>query len=131
MSTNNLNEDPEGTIPVNQAVQLAANWRVYLATSGQAFVAQSFLIPIINFQNILQYNPDADSVRAYIGLEDPTDPTTAQLLLVPVSGGQDIVSLPQGNGDGDGGVGSPPSNIYDYTSVCPPTCAAPGSPLSE
>ncbi len=130
MSTNNLNEDPEGTIPVNQAVQLAANWRVYLATSGQAFVAQSFLIPIVNFQNILQYNPDADSVRAYIGLEDPTDPTTAQLLLVPVSGGQDIVSLPQGNGGG-GGVGNPPSNIYDYTTVCPPTCAAPGSPLSE
>lgn len=132
MSTNNLNEDPEGTIPVDQAVQLAANWRAYLAVSGQAFVAQSFLIPIINFQNILQYNPEADSVRAYIGLEDPTDPTTAQLLLVPVSGGQDIVSLPVRNGDGDGcGVGNPPSNIYDYTSVCPPTCTTSGSPLTE
>jgi hypothetical protein len=133
MSTNNLNADPEGTIPLNQAVQLAANWRAYLATSGQAFVAQSFLIPIINFQNILQYNPDADSVRAYIGLEDPTDPNTAQLLLVPVSGGVDIVSLPAGNGVGNGGgVGNPlPSNVYDYTSVCPPTCAAPGSPLTQ
>jgi hypothetical protein len=131
MSTNNLNEDPEGTIPVNQAVQLAANWRVYLATSEQAFVAQSFLIPIINFQNILQYNPDADGVRAYIGLDDPTDPTTAQLLLVPVSGGQDIVSLPHGNGGKHGGAGSVSSNVYDFTSVCPPMCAAPGSPLSE
>ncbi|MHB8208508.1 hypothetical protein [Mucilaginibacter sp.] len=133
MSTNNLNEDPEGTIPVSLAVQLAANWRTYLASSGQAFVAQSFLIPIIDFKNILKHNADADSVRAYIGLEDATDPTTAQLMLVPVSSGVDIVSLPAGNGNGDGGnVGNPlPSNIYDYTTVCPPTCAAQGSPLTE
>jgi hypothetical protein len=128
MSTNNLHDDPEGTIPVDQAVQLAANWRTYLATSGQDFVAKSFLIPIINFQNILLYNPDADSVRAYIGLSDPTDPLSAQLLLVPVSNGQDIISLPIGNG----GVGTPQSNVYDLTTVCPPTCPLPGSsPLAK
>ena len=134
MSSNNLNDSPEGTIPVDQAIQLTANWRDFLATSGQAFVAQSFLIPIINFQNILLYNPDAESVRAYIGLEDPTDPTTAQLLLVPVSGGQDVVTLPLplGDGSGDGNVGDPPSNIYDFTTVCPPVCPPPGgSPLSK
>ena len=127
MSSNNLNDSPEGTIPVDQAIQLTANWRAFLATSGQAFVAQSFLIPIINFQNILLYNPDAEGVRAYIGLADPADPASAQLLLVPVKNEQDVVYFPLGNG-GDGENGS---NVYDLSTLCPPHCPAPGSPLGK
>jgi hypothetical protein len=127
MSPSNLNDSPEGTIPVDQAIQLTANWRTYLATSGQAFVGQSFLIPISNFQNILQYNPDADGVRAYIGLPDPADPTTAQLLLVAVKNGQDVVYLP---GD-DGEANSDGSNVYDFSKICPPYCPAAGSPLDK
>jgi hypothetical protein len=130
MSTHHLNDSPEGTIPVDQAVELAANWRTYLSTSGQDFVAQSFLIPIINFQNILKYNPEASSVRAYIGLSDPTDPLSAQLLLVPVSEGQDIVYLPKGHRDGDSATLQ--SNVYDLTTVCPPSCPIPPtSPLAK
>ncbi|WP_179415857.1 hypothetical protein HDF19_06540 [Mucilaginibacter sp. E4BP6] len=129
MSTNNLNEDPEGTIPVNDAVQLTANWRTYLATSGQAFVTQSFLIPIIDFKNILEHNANAQSVRAYIGLSDPTDPLSAQLLLVPVSEGQDVVYLPKGHGDSESATLK--SNVYDLTTACPPICPMLGSPLSE
>jgi hypothetical protein len=128
MSPNNLNDDPEGTIPVDQAIQLAANWRTYLAASGQAFVAQSFLIPIIDFQNILEHNPDAQGVRAYIGLADPTDPLSAQLLFVPVSGGQDVVYLTRHHGNG--ATTTLQSNVYDLTTVCPPMCPVPGSPLS-
>jgi hypothetical protein len=129
MSTNNLNDSPEGTIPVDQAVQLTANWRTYLATSGQAFVTQSFLVPIIDFKNILEHNPDAQSVRAYIGLADPTDPLSAQLLLVPVSEGQDVVYLPQGHGNSESTTLK--SNVYDLTTACPPICPMLGSPLSE
>jgi hypothetical protein len=128
MSPNNFNDSPDGTIPVDEAIQLALNWRTFLDSSAQGFVAESFLIPIIAFQNILLYNPEADGVRAYIGLSDPTDPTTAQLLLVPVSEGQDVIYLPIGTigyGAGDS------SNVYDYTKVCPPICPPPGSPLTR
>jgi len=129
MSPNNFNDGPAGTIPVDEAIQLALNWRTYLDSSEQGFVAESFLIPIIDFQNILAYNPEADGVRAYIGLSDPNDPTTAQLMFVPVSGDQDIIYLPIGTiGYGSGDA----SNIYDFTKVCPPFCPPPGgSPLSK
>jgi hypothetical protein len=120
MTTPNSSNGPEGTIPVGTAIELTANWRTYLATSNQAFVAQSFFIPIIDFKNILLHNPDAEGVRAYIGLSDAADPTTAQLLLVPVSHGHDVVYLPNyGNGGEDG------SNVFDQTTPCPPICPLP------
>jgi hypothetical protein len=124
MSTeNNSSNDPEGTIPVGQAAQMTANWRNYIETSGQEFAINAFLIPIINLQNILKYNPDAEGVRAYLGLIDATDPSTVQLVLVPVVDGNDVPYLPLQNGaDGilQGGGGS---NTYDYTKTCPPVCS--------
>jgi len=117
---------PDGSIPLNDAVDLTANWREYLATSDDGFVTQSFLIPIASFNNIVLYNPEAEAVRAYIGLEDPTDPTTAKLVLVPVVEGQDvpILTLP-------GGDGSIQVNVFDMSTACPPDCPSTGSLLSE
>lgn len=128
MSTPNYpTSGPEGTIPVNEAIDWAQNWRTYIATSGQVFNVESFEIPIIDFKNILLHNPDAESVRAYIGLEDATDPTTAKLMLVPVVDGHDVVVIPT---TGNGGVGDgDQSNVYDVTKPCPPTCAPPTSPI--
>jgi len=93
---------PDGSIPLNDAVDLTANWREYLAT------------------------PNAEAVRAYTGLEDPTDPTTAKLVLVPVVEGQDvpILTLP-------GGDGSVQVNVFDMSTACPPDCPSTGSLLSE
>jgi hypothetical protein len=122
MSTENtLNNDPDGTIPVDIARVWAENWRTYISTSGSEFVTRSFLIPIIDFQNILLYNPDAESVRAYIGLESATDPLTAKLMLVPVEGGQEVLVKDIVGG----GLGDPNSNVYDFTKACPPDCPAP------
>ncbi|MBD1395325.1 hypothetical protein [Mucilaginibacter glaciei] len=128
--SNNQSTGPDGTIPVNDAITLTRNWRTYLAASQQGFIAQSFSIPIVDFQNILTYNPDAEAVRAYIGLESATDPLSAKLVLVPVVDGQDVLFIDTTT---PGGVGGDPnsSNVYDLTNVCPPTCAATGSPLSE
>jgi hypothetical protein len=124
---NNLSGDPDGTIPVKDAIELAANWRNYLETSGQAFAAHAFLIPIISFKNILLHNPLAEGVRAYIGLTDPTDPTSAKLVLVPVINGNDVPYLAQdGLRDGSGGVSS---NVFDFSNLCPPDCSI-GSPLN-
>jgi hypothetical protein len=129
MSTKKLSDDPEGTIPVDQAIELALNWRVFLDESGQDFITESFLIPIIAFQNILKYNPEADSVRAYIGLSDPADPTSSQLLLVPVVGGQDKTYLTDDKKREH--AKDAPSNVYDYTTPCPPVCPVTGSPLGR
>jgi hypothetical protein len=123
MSTNNLpGSDPEGTIPVATAIELTANWRTYLKTSEEAFHIQSFLIPIINFKNILLYNPDAEGVRAYIGLESATDPKSAKLVLVPVVDGHDVPHLPGGGNNIDGTTNSEISNAYDLNPPCPPQC---------
>jgi len=123
MSTTN---DPAGSIPLNNAIDLTANWRKYLASSKQTFATHSFLIPFVSFTNIVLYNQGAEGVRAYIGLEDPTDPTTAKLVLVPVVNGQDVPILHNLTGDED----SIQSNVFDLSSSCPPLCPV-GSPLNE
>lgn len=112
--------DPQGTIPVEQAYEWAANWRSYLERSGQAFAIRSFLLPIVDFQNILLNNPDAESVRAYIGLESADDPMAANLMLVPVVDGQDVPVLPVEADSGEQARGATKSNIYDQALPCPP-----------
>jgi hypothetical protein len=124
MSTNtNQPIDPEGTIPVKEAIQMAANWRNYLSTSEQEFQARSFQIPIVNFKNILLHNPDAESVHAYIGLRTATDPATAQLILVPVVDGKDVLYLPNERKSLISEEQEDQSNTYDLTKVCPPNCS--------
>lgn len=110
--------DPDGTIPVAVAKEWAANWRTFISTTSPDFVTRSFLIPIIDFQNILLYNPSAEAVRAFIGLTDPEDATTAKLMLVPVMEEEEILVLPLVGG----GLGDTQSNVYDMTTACPPTC---------
>ena len=122
MSLTNLpTSGPEGTIPVQYAIDLTTNWRTYIKTSGQAFATHGFLIPIIAFQNILAYNPNAEGVRAYIGLDDATDPNSGKLVLVPVVDGKDVCYLPKSI-TGLGGDGDDDSNTYDITQPCPPIC---------
>ncbi|MDB5135919.1 MAG: hypothetical protein JWP37_2522 [Mucilaginibacter sp.] len=119
----NPTTDPDGTIPVATAREWAANWRTYISTSGQDFITRSFLIPIIDFQNILLYNPDAENVRAFIGLTSATDPLTAKLILVPVTADEELLYLPVYGG----GIGETTSNVYDMTKACPPECNTPVS----
>ncbi|MCO5934012.1 hypothetical protein NAF17_00550 [Mucilaginibacter sp. RB4R14] len=111
--------DPDGTIPVATAKEWAANWRDYLLTADSDFITRSFEIPIVDFQNILLYNPTAQSVKAFIGLKDIGAPLTAQLMLVPVVAGQEVHTLQLVGGL----VGDVQSNIYDMTTACPPTCS--------
>lgn len=109
-----------GKITVSEAAALTANWRAYLASSGQDFQAKAFLIPIISIKNLLEQNPDAESVRVYFGLEDATDPNSAKAVIVPVVEGNDIIFIPGRNGDPED---EDDSNVYDRTELCPPTCS--------
>ncbi|MET3978843.1 hypothetical protein ABIB62_001412 [Mucilaginibacter sp. UYP25] len=112
--------DPDGTIPVATAKEWAANWRAYLTATNPDFEIRSFTIPIVDFQNIMLYNPAAEAVKAFIGLTDETDPMSAQLMLVPITEGEEVHTLPLVGGP----VGDSQSNIYDMTTACPPTCGA-------
>jgi hypothetical protein len=119
MSTENTSlNDPDGTIPVDVAKAWAQNWRTFIATNNPDFITRSFLIPIIDFQNILLYNPNAEAVKAFIGLENATDPLTAKLMLVPVSNNEEIHIVPLVGGS----AGDTQSNVYDLTKACPPEC---------
>jgi hypothetical protein len=124
MSTfNSQMNGPEGTIPVTEAIDLAANWRTYLGNSKQDFKARAFTVPIIDFTNIIKYNPDADGVRIYIGLESATDPATAELVLVPTVNGLDVPYLPyDANGKTVSVEAEGQSNTYNFSKTCPPVC---------
>jgi hypothetical protein len=128
MSTNDLpNDSSEGTINVDEAIQMAKNWRTYLETSGQAFNVRSWLIPRVSYDNLLKNNPTMEAVRAYIGLNDPEDPMSSQILLVPVVDGHD--QLFQGTQNGGVGGNDGDSNVYDMSSACPPNCGGGGGGL--
>jgi hypothetical protein len=125
MSTNDLpNDSSEGTIDVDLAIEMARNWRTYLETSGQEFDVRSWLIPRLSYDSLLKNNPTMEAVRAYIGLRDPADPTSSQILLVPVVDGKD--QLFQGTQNGGVGGDDGDSNVYDMTSACPPSCGVGG-----
>src|ERR1700753_1786474 len=96
---------PEGTIPVSEAMKMTSTWRLYLNknTTDADFHVRSYLIPIISFQNLLKYNPDAEAVRAYIGLNELEDVSTTELLFVPIVNGKEMPyrQIPPQNGLAD------------------------------
>ncbi len=109
-------------ITVTEAVRLTTNWRTYLDESECDFQTKGFLIPIASIKNLLDTNPDAEGVRAYIGLNDADDAMSGKLVLVPVVDGEDVIFLPDGNGDPDE---EDDSNVYDRIYPCPPYCSTP------
>jgi len=125
---------PEGSIQVADAEQMIANWRQYVSNPANHFNGHSFYTPIASFANIVQFNPNAEAVRVYIGLETPGDPASAKLIYIPIVNGHQVrrIEMPQGGGVGtevSGGDGSQ-SNTYDLTTVCPPNCGG-DEPPSE
>jgi hypothetical protein len=125
----NESTGPEGTIPVDEAIAMTQNWRAYLDTSKERFSAKSYLIPIIDFKNILKYNPDAENVRAYIGLENVNDPMSSKLIFVPIVDGKDVIY--KSTSENPALSSETDSNIYDVTKVCPPFCDVNDSPLNQ
>jgi hypothetical protein len=126
------NEDPnspEGTIPVPTAMDMTANWRLFLNANEPNFQVRSYYISIVSLQNMLKYNPDAEGVRAYIGLGDLEDIHSTKLLFIPVVDGKEVPyrQIPSENGLG-GCDTDDCSNIYNLNDPCPPVCAPGGPP---
>jgi hypothetical protein len=111
-------------ITVTEAVRLTTNWRTYLAESECDFQTKAFLIPITTIENLLTTNPEAEGVRAYLGLNETENAVSIKLVLVPVVNGEDIIFLPGSNGDPNS---EDDSNVYDRVPECPPNC----SPANE
>ncbi|QJD94755.1 hypothetical protein HH214_02125 [Mucilaginibacter robiniae] len=117
--TNSSLPDASGKISVSTAATLTANWRSYLATSGQDFQTKAFLIPINSIKNLLANNPDAEGVRVYLGLEDASDADSGKLVIVPTIGDNDIIFMSDSSNNPDS---EDDSNVYDRTDSCPPLC---------
>lgn len=117
----------EGTIPVKDAKNGVENWEAYLESSNQKFNVKSYEIPIVSFQNLLGNNPDAESVKIYIGLANSEDPTSSQIYMVPIINGHEKLFrlTPPGNAPGDP---KDDSNVYDMSKSCPPDCGNGGGP---
>lgn len=120
MPTNDELPEAGRKITVTEAVRLTTNWRTYLAELECDFQTKAFLIPIESIKNLLTTNPDAEGVRAYLGLNDADDAMSGKLVLVPVVDGEDVIFLPGSNVDPDE---EDDSNVYDRSIVCPPYCA--------
>ncbi len=108
------------TLDEGTAQQYTLNWLNYMDPGGKNpdFI-RAFYIPAVDIEDLaalaIQYG--CDGVRAYIGLTNAEDPSTAKLILVPAIGsspGQDMLKLPD----------SPVvySTIFDFTSPCPQSC---------
>lgn len=107
----NENEQESHTIPVAEAVRLTTNWRNWMADPDGEFEKKAFLIPIEVINDLLSVNTGIAGVRAYLTLDDTENITTANLLIVPVKNGRDVLVHP--NGD---------SNVYNTIKPCPPEC---------
>ncbi|OOQ60841.1 hypothetical protein [Mucilaginibacter pedocola] len=122
MSTNST---PDNSIPLETAKAWAANWRTFLSTTQQSFEGRSFFIPIDSINNLLANSPNLEGVRAYIGLEDETDPLSAKLVMVAVVSGDEVLTLPGSTGNNG------PYGPVDMVTVCPPHCPVTNGPTLE
>ena len=121
---------PTDVIPLSEAETLTQNWRTFIAP--QAIVPSSFIhafyIPMDDITQLAAFHTEAIAVRAYVCMENTTDPMTAKIVLVPVSEkNTDILStyIP-----GTDGTSVEVSTIYDFTQPCPQACDF-ESPLYE
>jgi hypothetical protein len=121
----NQPNDPDGTIPLATAKAWAANWRTHLSNSEDVFQGRSFFIPRVSINTLLANSPNAEGVRAYIAMEDETDPLTAKLVIVSVVNGEEVLTIPGENG-GEHRPGS-----VDLVTICPPNCPTGGGPTLE
>lgn len=119
MAENQSSPESKYKIPVAEGVRLTRNWRAYLEESKQEFKTRGFLISIDALRELLATNPEAEGVRAYLGLNDAKDPVSGTLILVPVVNNEDVIYLPEGSGLEDD---EDDSNIYDRSTPCPPLC---------
>lgn len=111
---------PSPGIPEVVGVTFTANYRSYIfGIDKNPDYIHAFNIPMQDIESLADFTK-CPSVRAYLGMSDPTDISTLKLVLVPVdSSNDDVLSIEVP--DGSGGLVTQ-SSIYDFTSPCPQNC---------
>jgi len=119
---------PSPGIPEAVGVTYTTNYRTYISGIDQnPDYIHAFNIPMQDIASLADFTK-CTSVRAYLGMSDPTDISTLKLVLVPVDNtNTDVLSIPVP--DGSGGLVDQ-SSIYDFTSPCPTICDI-NSPLFQ
>jgi hypothetical protein len=111
---------PSPGIPEATAITYTTNYRNYISgIDKNPDYIHAFNIPMSDIVSLADFTK-CPSVRAYLGMSDPTDVSTLKLVLVPVDTlNNDILSIPVTNGSG---AIVDQSSIYDFTSPCPSIC---------
>lgn len=111
---------PSPGIPEAVGIAYTTNYRTYISgIDKNPDYIHAFNIPMQDIASLADFTK-CPSVRAYLGMSDPTDISTLKLVLVPVDNtNTDILSIPVP--DGSGGLVDQ-SSIYDFTSPCPQNC---------
>lgn len=111
---------PSPGIPEATGIAFTTNYRNYISAIDQnPDYIHAFNIPMQDVASLADFTK-CPSVRAYLGMSDPTDISTLKLVLVPVDNtNTDVLSIPVP--DGSGGLVNQ-SSIYDFTSPCPQNC---------
>jgi hypothetical protein len=119
---------PSPGIPEATGVTYTTNYRNYISgIDKNPNYIRAFNIPMEDIASLADFTK-CPSVRAYLGMSDPTDISTLKLVLVPVDAtNNDILSI-QVPGDAGGDITQ--SSVYDLTSPCPTICDI-DSPLFE
>ncbi|MBK6381354.1 MAG: hypothetical protein IPO01_07940 [Chitinophagaceae bacterium] len=119
---------PSPGIPESTGITFTANYRSYISgIDKNPDYIRAFNIPMQDIASLADFTK-CTSVRAYLGMSDPTDISTLKLVLVPVDvNNLDVLSIQV---PGISGSDETQSSIYDFTSPCPQLCDI-DSPLFE
>lgn len=124
-----MDTNPNPPVPVNEAIEMTANWRSYYAQitgTDPENALRAFKIPLEDLQamvDLAQKDTQITSVRAYLALGEPANDTIVDsdkihVLLVPVSNtseaGTDLLEIQV--------AGRTISTIMDFTTPCPALC---------
>lgn len=111
---------PTPGIPVATGVAYTTNYRNYISgIDKNPDYIRAFNIPMTDIVALADFTK-CPSVRAYLGMSDPTDVSTLKLVLVPVDvNNNDILSIQV---PGIAGTEVTQSSVYDLTSPCPSIC---------
>ncbi len=117
-------------VPVNQAVAMTTNWRIYFGNitgTAPADALRAFKIPLEDLKALVdmaRVDTNITSVRAYLALGEaiengPLDFNDVHILLVPVDdtaspAGEDVLEVSRS--------GKMVSTIMDFTTPCPALC---------
>jgi hypothetical protein len=119
---------PSPGIPETTGIAYTANYRSYMSgIDKNPNYIRAFNIPMEDITSLADFSK-CPSVRAYLGMSDPTDISTIKLVLVPVDeNNDDILSIQV---PGLSGSDVTQSSIYDFSTPCPQLCDI-NSPLFE